>query len=222
MVKLRLRRWLTRISSVGVVLLTIGFSAKPSFGQASCVPPRPGEYLLLITSNTPETQALARQVLPSNIESQVCRYLNDIVTRVGGFDDVLIAEDWAAYFKETAGLSTHVVKSDAAVTPRPEPRPPVGPSGPSSDLGGQPLGMGYAVMVDYFNQPEIAARLEATMGRRIPIVSYNRRFYLLVEHTAEPNSAMEVFRRLNDQGFWSLMVDSSRVKIERPNLATGD
>lgn len=219
--KLRVKQWLTKIGCVGVVLLSLGVSGKPSLGQTACRPPQPGEYLLLIVSNTPEKRELANEVLPTDIERQVCQYLNDIVTRVGGFDDILIAEDWAAYFQETSGLSAYVVKSDALGS-QPQPRPPQRPRPPSNQFDPKPLGAGYAVLVEYFDQPEIAAQAEEFTGKRVALVSYNQRSYLLLEHSTDPNDAVASFQRLNREGFWPMVVDSSRVTILRSSLMMRD
>jgi hypothetical protein len=210
------------MGSVGVALLGLGFGAQPSPAQTACEPPKPGEYLLLIVSETAEKRAIARDALPDDIESEVCRYIDDVVTRVGGFEDLPIAEDWAAYFEDTAGLSAYVIEPDAAADPRPPARRVVRRSPPSSRYDPEPLGSGYAVLVDYFNRPEIAAQVERAIGKRIALVSYGQRPYLLVEYGPEADDIIDTFETLNDRGFWPLVVDSSRVTILRSGLVLGD
>jgi hypothetical protein len=216
------RQWFAGMGSVGLALLGLGFGAQPSPAQTACEPPEPGEYLLLIVSETAEKRAIARDALPDDIESEVCRYIDDVVTRVGGFEDLLIAEDWAAYFEDTAGLSVYVIEPDAVAAPRPPARRVVRRSPPSSRYDPEPLGSGYAVLVDYFNRPEIAAQVERAIGKRIALVSYGQRPYLLVEYGPEADDIIDTFETLNDRGFWPLVVDSSRVTILRSGLVLGD
>ncbi|VXD18085.1 conserved exported hypothetical protein [Planktothrix serta PCC 8927] len=211
-------------------LLTISswsLAARSSLAQETCAAPKPGEYLLLIVSNTPEEQKLVQRTLPNDINSEVCRYLSNLVTRVGGFDDQLIAEDWAAYLQDKVKLPAYVVKQEVTQVPRPSPNltpvvretPPSSPSKPESTrYNPQPLGSGYAVLVDYFNQPELALQLRTVIGGDVGLVSYGQRPYLLVEYTTNSDKATATLKQLSSRGFWSMLVDSNRVTVISPAI----
>jgi len=208
-------------------LLTItswSLAARTSLAQEICAAPKPGEYLLLIVSNTSEEQKLVQRTLPNDIKSEVCRYLSNLVTRVGGFNDQLVAEDWAAYLQDQVKLPAYVVKQEVTPVSRPSPNstpvvretPPA--SKPESRYNPQPLGSGYAVLVDYFNQPELAVQLRTVMGEDVGLVSYAQRPYLLVEYTTDSETATTILKKLSSQGFWSILVDSNRVTVISPAI----
>ncbi|MFM6361084.1 hypothetical protein [Planktothrix sp.] len=208
-------------------LLTItswSLAARTSLAQEICAAPKPGEYLLLIVSNTSEEQKLVQRTLPNDIKSEVCRYLSNLVTRVGGFNDQLVAEDWAAYLQDKVKLPAYVVRQEATPVSRPSPNstpvvretPPA--SKPESRYNPQPLGSGYAVLVDYFNQPELVVQLRTVMGEDVGLVSYGQRPYLLVEYTMDSEKATATLKQLSSRGFWSMLVDSNRVMVISPAI----
>jgi hypothetical protein len=210
-------------------LLTItswSLAARSSLAQETCAAPKPGEYLLLIVSNTPEEQKLVQRTLPNDINSEVCRYLSNLVTRVGGFDDQLIAEDWAAYLQDKVKLPAYVVKQEVTQVPRPSPNstsvvretPPSSSKPESTRYNPQPLGSGYAVLVDYFNQPELALQLRTVIGGDVGLVSYGQRPYLLVEYTTNSDKATATLKQLSSRGFWPMLVDSNRVTVISPAI----
>ncbi|WP_228041516.1 hypothetical protein [Planktothrix mougeotii] len=211
-------------------LLTISswtLATRSSLAQETCAAPKPGEYLLLIVSNTSEEQKLVQRTLPNDIKSEVCRYLSNLVTRVGGFDDQLVAEDWAAYLQDKVKLPAYVVKQEATPVSRPSPNstpvvretPPSSASKPElTRYNPQPLGSGYAVLVDYFNQPELALQLRTVIGGDVGLVSYGQRPYLLVEYTTNSDKATATLKQLSSRGFWSMLVDSNRVTVISPAI----
>ncbi|EAW35818.1 hypothetical protein [Lyngbya sp. PCC 8106] len=232
-------------------LLTYSLSTKVAVANSACEPPVAGEYLLLIVSQTEAEQDLARRTLPSDVESEVCRYVDDLVTRVAGFEDQLIAEDWAAYIKSNSGLRSYVVKPDTVsqrpptrrvvsrspaseldteprsieqplTQPRPQPRPqPLTQPRPRAEQAAfnpRRLGSGYAVLVDYLNQPELAAEVEELTGVEVGLASYGQRPYLLVTQTNDLQTATSTLQKLSNRGFFSLMVESRRVMLISPNI----
>ncbi|MFY7802088.1 MAG: hypothetical protein ACOVQ7_01560 [Limnoraphis robusta] len=250
MVQIGVKKWF-RFTAIAVLLTSSTVSPNVASAAASCEPPEAGEYLVLIVSETTAEQDLARKTLPSDIKSEVCRYVEDLVTRVGGFKDQLIAEDWAAYLKESSGLQTYVVKPET-VSERPPSRPVVNRS-PASELQTEPrsqarpqpqprpqpqtqpqprpqppseqarfnprrLGSGYAVLVDYLNQPDLAAEIEEITGTAVGLASYGQRPYLLVTQTNSLETATSTLQTLSNRGFLSLMVDSRRVTLISPNV----
>lgn len=80
------------------------------------------------------------------------------------------------------------------------------------------LGDGYAVLVEYFDQPDIATRLQDTVGQAVGLVSYNQKPYLLVSHTASSEEAGVLLRSLSSQ-FSTMLVDSSTVVVLSPAIA---
>lgn len=222
-------------SSIALFALTI-FPISVQ-AQSSCQPPQPDEYLLLIVTQTPEQQERAKRSFPENTDNTVCRYINDTVTRIGGFRSSQIASDWVKYIQDIVGLPAYVVRSPAAAIPEnlpvynPEPvadspsipNPQTDNSQPISNpqtgnlaFNPQPLGPGYAVLVDYFNQPELAAQLRQSLGAQIGLASYGRRPFLFVTYTTDQNAAAAAVKTLSDRGFWPMLVDSRRVTLIVP------
>lgn len=245
-----------------VKLFSLGFSALLTamwgFGGRAiaqsypvCEPPATGEYLLLIVSQTEQSQL--RRILPPNASTTVCRYLDNIVTRVGGFSDPEVANSWAQYLTDMDGVQAFVARPlDAATldaaTPdaatvenigdqpssqQPQPVAPITgltqaqaitPSSESASPSGnaynpQPLAAGYAVLIDYFNRPEVATEVQQVLGSQVGLVSYGQRPYLLALHTSDPAVANSVLQQLSDRNFLTLMVDSRRVVLLTPAVA---
>jgi hypothetical protein len=171
-----------------------------------CQPPTAGEYLLLVVSPTQDNQTQLRRTLPTEIKTTTCRYLNDTVTRIGGFNKIDDANRWARYVNGIVGLS-------AIITTRPvdaqQPRPQVASYNPQS------LGMGYAVLVDYFNRPEVATQLQQIVEGDIGFVSYGQRPYLLAVYTTNQKEAYNTLQKLNERGFSTYLVDSRKVLLLR-------
>ena len=172
-----------------------------------CQPPEPNEYLLFVLSQSRESQEQIQRTLPANAQFSVCRYLDDTVTRVAGFRRLEDADRWARYVRDIVGLSAYVVRpSSAKVFTSPAYNP-------------QPLGDGYAVLVDYFNQPELAAQVQKIVGDNVGLVSFGQRPYLLAMYTTNQRKANSTLRELSDRGFWSMVVDSRRVTLLRSKVS---
>ncbi len=181
--------------------------ANSAFAQqyvCSCQPPQPNEYLLLVLSDTRESQEHIQRTLPPDTPAIVCQYLEDRVTRISGFKTIEDAKDWARYVKEIVGLSAFVVRPASTRQ-----------STNSLTYTPQALGNGYAVLVDYLNQPEMALQVKQLLGRDVGLVSYANRPYLLAVYTSSQREANSILRKLSDRGFWSMVVDSRRVTLLR-------
>lgn len=203
---------------------------------ADCQPPSPGEYLLLVVSKTAESQEQVRRTVPPNTTVTVCNYLNDVVTRVGGFTTADTANAWAKYMQESIGLSAAVARpSEVAAQPSPTPTQaspaPTVPIAPRSSTQTSPaptprgynpqvLGSGYAVLVDYFSKPELATQVQQLVGKEIGLAAYRQRPYLLAVHTDDQNLANSTLQALTDRGFWAMVVDSRRVTLLRQVVNT--
>ncbi len=193
-----------------------------------CQPPAPAEYLLLVVTRTQESQAQVQQLLPPNTAIAGCTYLNDSVTRVGGFRTADRANAWARYITESTGLAAFVARPaespPMATTPgSPAPtatkKPPQVTTKPStvnpSSYNPKVLGPGYAVLVDYGNQPETAAKVQQTLGKEVGLASYRQRPFLLAIYTVDANTASTMLQTLSDRGFLAALVDSRQVILLR-------
>ena len=166
----------------------------------TCQPPKAGEYLLLVVSPTPESQAQVRRALLPNASTSICKYINDTVTRIGGFTQIETANEQARYFKDTVGLSAFVAQGQAQPTSA---NPPA--------YNPKPLGAGYAVLVDYFNRPETVTQMRQVLETDIGLVSYGQRPYLLASYSSDQKKVNLVLKKLSDRGFFAMLVDSRKV-----------
>ncbi len=190
---------------------------------SQCQPPNAGEYLLLVVSTTPDVQTKLRRVLPSNTSTTACRYLQDVVTRVSGFNTVETASSWAQYLTETVGLQAFVARPTIAGNVPQSPAITNFPSAiqsPSNTpkYNPQPLGAGYAVLVSYFNKPELATQLQQALKKDVGLVSYGQRPYLLANYTTNRSAANSTLQSLSDRGFVVIVVDSRRVILLKSSV----
>jgi hypothetical protein len=215
----------------------------------ACEPPATAEFLLLVVTSTSASQTQVGQLLPPNTTIATCTYLEDTVTRVGGFRTVERANAWARYITESTGLAAYVARpaetaSSAANTsspniPQPNPSTPAAqppaianppapqqtsPTLPKRDnlaYAPKPLSTGYAVLVDYANKPQVAAQLQKILtDAEIGLVSYNQRPYLLATHSADSTAAYRILRTLSDRGFSAKLVDSRLVILLKQPVAS--
>jgi hypothetical protein len=206
---------LASIASVSSLMGSIN-SVAAQQSIPTCKPPSGGEYLLLIISPSTDNQNQLRRVLPSNTSTSVCRYLNDTVTRIGGFAKIDDANRWARFIRDSAGLSAIITTkpADTVASKPPTPKPPT-PKPQQATYQPQQLGQGYAVLVDYFNNPEIAKQVQQIVGGDIGFVSYAQRPYLLAVYTTNSREAQTTLQSLSDRGFFTMVVPSRRVMLLR-------
>ncbi|NER24829.1 MAG: hypothetical protein F6J86_31465 [Symploca sp. SIO1B1] len=197
------------IFSFFIIPLTLWSNlVEPTIAQPTasvCQPPRKDEYLLFILTQARATYEDIRATLPPQLPTNFCQYLDDTVVRVGGFNQLLDAQGWARYFNEIVGLSAFVIQ---ATPSRNAPRLP--------EYKPEPLADGYAVLVDYFSQPEIASELRQVLGTDVGLVTYAQRPYLLALHTQNEREANSKLQQLSDRGFIGIVVDSRSVILIRP------
>jgi hypothetical protein len=209
----------------------------------NCQPPNPGEYVVLVVSKTPQTQELVRQTLPRNTSTTLCQHSDNVVTRIGGFTAAQAARDWMQYLNDIVGLQASVIEPPVVVEATAVPS--AGENVPTrtqatgetqtvvSQATGetqtvvseklpaynpQQLGTGYAVLVDYFNRPEIAQQVQQMVGKEVGLVSFGQRPYLLVLHTTNESNATNTFQMLNQRGFVALVVDGQKVTLLRSQV----
>lgn len=240
-----IRSKITKFSAaLGWIVLTTGLSVGSGLNQgaiaqtqSACQSPRPNEYLLLVRNPKNNTETQLRQLLPANALLTPCTYLNERVVRVEGFATADVANDWAKYLSDQAGLQA-IVSSPSSTSvstpptapatsgtgagsfPRPNTTPttpttPATPVATGTSFNPQPLGSGYAVLVSYFNRPELAADVRKVTNRNVGLVSYEQRPYLLAaQGTYErPSSASYVLSKLTQAGLTAVVVDSQGVVL---------
>lgn len=211
-------------------LLSQSAPASSQSGYPTCQPPGREEYLLLVVSPTAENQNQIRRSLPARATATVCNYQGNVVTRVSGFTSVDSADAWAKYLNELTGLSTFIARSPTQS--KPAEAPPVASQAPSSasetqnsasrnplTFSPRPLGGGYAVLVDFFSRPELAAQVQQALGKDIGLVSYRQRPYLLAVYTSDQGTANAALKTLTDRGFWAMMVDARRVTLLKQSVS---
>ncbi len=207
-----------------VGLWATGQGAIAQTNLSPCQPPNAGEYLLLVVSKTPDVRDRLVKVLPTTTSTAVCRYLDEVVTRVSGFNTIETASSWAQYLTETVGLQAFVTRptiaGDGSQNPVKTVTAPASAPNSSSPLkyNPQPLGTGYAVLVSYFNQPELATQLQQALKKEVGLVSYGQRPYLLATYTTNQSAANATLQNLSDRGFFVMVVDSRRVTLLKSSV----
>lgn len=187
-------------------------------GIPLCQPPSAGEYLLLVVSPTANNQKQLRSALPPELKTITCKYLNETVTRVGGFNKIDDANRWARYVSNIVGLSAIITTRPTAPNVQPQLQPQPQPPQQTVSYNPQPLGEGYAVLVDYYNRPELANSVQQVVGGNVGFVSYGQRPYLLAVYTTNQTEAYNTLQKLNDRGFVASIVDSRKVILLRSTV----
>jgi len=209
-----LGRLKTAIASIFLFLSFLTIEEKYAIALEDCVSPPNNEYLLVILTETPANENIVRQSLPPDITIDVCRYIDKNVSTIGGFDDQDVASDWARYIQDIIGLRAYVVKPSEETR---SPNQPL-PAPPEIGFNPQPLGSGYAVLVDYNNQSEIALQLQRSLGRNVGLAAYGEKPFLLVTYTRRRRAATDSMFNLSDRGFLAFVVDSSKVTLISPGV----
>lgn len=206
------------------VTLSITTISTPVLSQPvlpRCQSPGKGEYLLLVVTPTTNNQQQLRSALPSDLKTVTCRYLNETVTRIGGFRKVDDANRWARYINNIVGLSAIITTQPrtTALVPKPITTPAIVPSAnvatQRTSYNPRVLGEGFAVLVDYFNRPELANSLQKAVGGNVGLVSYGQRPYLLAVYTTNQTEAYKTLQQLNEKGFFALLADGRKVMLLR-------
>ncbi len=243
-----MHRFQTLPSVLGLAIAGLIGGTSSVFAQQTippCQPPNAGEYLLLVVSPTADNQKQLRSALPPELKTITCKYLNETVTRIGGFNRIDDANRWARYVSNIVGLSAIITTrpTTADVQPKPQPqlqarpqlqpqpqaRPQLQPQ-PQPQLqpqlqppqqtvyNPQALGEGYAVLVDYYNRPELVNSVQQVVGGNVGFVSYGQRPYLLAVYTTNQTEAYNTLQKLNNGGFVASIVDSRKVILLRSTV----
>jgi hypothetical protein len=192
-------------------ILTLIGTKQPVFAQTSppeCQPPSQGEYLLLILTENQASQERIRQIVPSQLSSTVCRYQGNLVTRIGNFRQIEDAERWGKYLKNSLTLPTVIVRSSGTSSSNSYRNYPA--------YNPRILSQGYAVLVNYNNQPEMAGKLRDLLRKDIGLVSYRGLPYLLASQHSTQEEAKTILQQLSNQGFWVILVNSQESILLTP------
>jgi hypothetical protein len=255
-----LRRWgfiAAVFAGCGIAPATIADEFPP------CAPPAAGEYLLLVQGETVESRDRIQNLLPTTTSVNVCRYLDDVVVRAGGFTSLENANAWAQYLTEVEGNQAFVARpaapgeiaTNTPITAEPvDPAPPPTastdpvidtpstatsePTSTTSEPTSTPassatpttedaivaytpklLGEGYAVLVEYSNNPEVAKQLQQTLNQPVGLAVYEQRPFLLVSQSVSPQDVAEILQNLSNNRFGAFIVDSSEVVLLSPAVA---
>jgi hypothetical protein len=186
---------------------------------SNCQPPNTGEYLLLVVSPTNENQNQLRSALPTELKTVICKYNNQTVTRIGGFKKIDDANRWARYIQNIVGLSAIITtRATEKVPPKPpQITPQTRPQEQTSNTSYSPriLGEGYAILVDYFNRPEMVNSLQKAVGGDVGFVSYGQRPYLLAVYTTNQKEAYNTLQKLSEGGFVAILAKGPKVVLLR-------
>ncbi len=185
---------------------------------ANCQQPNQGEYLLLVMSPTTENQKQLRSALPTELKTVICKYNNQTVTRIGGFKNIDDANRWARYIQNIVGLSATI--TTRATEKKPQQVAQTTPKVPTSKISYNPkiLGEGYAILVDYFNRPEMVGSLQKAVGGDVGFVSYGQRPYLLAVYTTNQKEAYNTLQKLSEGGFVAILADGRKVVLLRSTV----
>jgi hypothetical protein len=82
----------------------------------------------------------------------------------------------------------------------------------------KPLGNGYAVLVNYYDRPELATQVRQTSGQPVNLVAYGQKPYLLATFTSDQSAANVLLQTLTDKGMWAMVVDGRRVILLKSNV----
>ena len=233
-----LQRW-----GLITTLVTGGIIAPQAWADdfPPCGPPAANEYLLLVQGDTVDARDRIQNLLPTTTSISVCRYLDDIVVRAGGFTSLENANAWAQYLTEVEGAQAFVARPAApgeVSADEPIAAEPVVPAEPTTPTPSEPvattpdpipdatvayapklLGEGYAVLVDYSNDPEVAKQLQQTLNQSIGLAVYEQRPFLLATQSPDPQTATQVLQILSSS-FGAFIVDSSEVVLLSPAVDT--
>lgn len=238
-----LQRW-----GFALLLATGGVVAPRAWADEfpPCTPPNANEYLLLVQGETVSARDRIQNLLPTTTSLSVCRYLDDVVVRAGGFTSLENANAWAQYLTEVEGAQAFVARPAAPgevassqpiaaepVEPEPTPAPeaPATPAtttpgttdpAPAAEVAYAPklLGEGYAVLVDYGNNPEVAKQLQQALNQPVGLAIYEQQPFLLATQSPDPQTAAQILQTLSNSRFGAFIVDSGDVVLLSEAVAT--
>lgn len=198
-----------------------------------------GEYWLRVEATTPDERSRLNQVLPAGATINRCQYQGVAVIQVGSFTNEELARSWAEYLATIEGFETAIAQPTDTVSPDSErstqPTQPDAslavdsasqedsPRSSATSSDGQTyepvvLERGYAVLVRYFNRPELAIQLQAQLNTPVGLAVYQQQPYLLAFYSSDVAAAGQVLQGLSGQ-FSVMIVDSRQVVLLSPTVS---
>ena len=207
------------LSFAGAALMSSVASAQSRL--PACPAPAAQEYLLLVRGDTEAERREIASTLPADNTVLVCEYLDEVLVRAGGFTSLETANAWATYMTTVAGYESFVSRPQAdqvaaggstggATTAR--------ANRGSGDFRPLRLSVGYAVLVDYGDRPELA-NIVSQVVRPVGLAVYQGRTYLLADYTRDSDSAAATLQRLSDAQTTAILVDAQQVVRLTPEVA---
>lgn len=201
------------MSSLGVCISAF-LSPIATLAQALpvCPPPAAQEYLLLVRGENAAERNEIAATLPEESSVLICQYLNEPVVRAGRFTSLESANAWASYMTTVVGYESFVL--------RPANSQVAGGTGTVNSGLYQPrrLAPGYAVLVEYGTDPEVAIAV-GQVTRPVGLAVYQQRHYLLAAHTPDATSAAAILQRLSNAQQPALLVEAQDVVQISPSVA---
>ncbi|MFK8182888.1 MAG: hypothetical protein AB8B99_05895 [Phormidesmis sp.] len=208
---LRSNSWLVRLAmsgvASGVALCTTALLPLRVSAQALpvCPPPAAEEYLLLVRGQNAAERNEIAAILPEESSVLVCQYLNEPIVRAGRFNSLESANAWATYMTTVAGYESFVLRpANSQVADR------TGAIENNSLYQPRRLAPGYAILVEYGSNPDVAIAV-GQVTRPVGLAVYQQRHYLLAAYTSDAASATAVLQRLSNAQQPALLVDAQEV-----------
>lgn len=197
---------LTGLASSGLALsATVLFPLRASAqGLPVCPPPATGEYILLVRGDNAAERNEIAAILPEESSVLVCEYLDEPIVRAGRFNSLESANAWATYMTTVAGYESFVLRpANSQVVDR---------TGTVDESLYQPrrLAPGYAVLVEYGSNPDVAIAVSQVTSP-VGLAVYQQRHYLLAAYSSDAASATAILQRLSNAQQPALLVDSQDV-----------
>ena len=218
--------------SAGLTTLLLAFPASAQSRLPACPPPADQEYLLLVRGKTEAERSEIASILPAANPVLVCQYRDETLVRAGGFTSLETANAWATYMTTVGGFESFVSKPSSQVAAQPSDPSATQASSQSSQTSSQTgsqtstqtavrssgtvayqpsrLASGYAVLVNYGAQPEIATAV-GQIVRPVGLAIYRQQAYLLADYTNDADSAAATLQRLSDAQLTAIVVDAQEV-----------
>lgn len=125
----------------------------------------------------------------------------------------------------TPTVSAPAASAPAVSAPTPSPTVPspaaiLAPAALPSANPYQPqrLGDGYAILVNYYNNPALAPQLQQSLGNGVGLAAYQNNPYLLASYTSDPATATALLRQLTGAGFTAMIVTAPSVVVVAPSI----
>jgi hypothetical protein len=200
------------------LLASLAQSASAQSPLPACPPPAAQEFLLLVRGETEAERSKIATILPPDNPVLVCQYLDETVVRAGGFTSLETANAWASYMMTVEGFDSFVSRPagpesvQTAATSQPQPTDSQMTAAVSNGTAFQPrrLEPGYAVLVRYGAQPEIATTVGQVV-RPVGLAVYAQEAYLLADYTSDADSAAATLQRLTNAQLSAILVDAHEV-----------